>query len=139
MKKDRHGKTVPADAAEIGKVLHPFLKGREEIIAFYLFGSMATGKTTPLSDVDIAVLMDERCAISPDYKPVLLAELMSLLRRNDIDAVILNEAPPFLRYRVIRDGILLYEKDSRARIRFHVQSYSTYLDLKPFLRKVYGI
>jgi len=36
-----------------------FLRAQPDIIAAYLFGSQATGRVHPGSDVDIAVLLDE--------------------------------------------------------------------------------
>ncbi len=38
-----------------------------------------------------------------------------------VDLVVLNRAPVDLIHRVLRDGILVYERDRSARIRFEVQ------------------
>jgi hypothetical protein len=35
----------------------------------------------------------------------------------------------------LRDGILLYERDPAARIRFEVQARNAYFDLLPYLRQ----
>ena len=62
----------------------------------YVFGSVATGRVRPDSDVDVAVLLGT--AIGPDralnYRLRLMSELGSALGRSDIDVVILNHAPP---------------------------------------------
>jgi predicted nucleotidyltransferase len=42
--------------AELDQKLAQYARG-QEIIALYLFGSAATGTQTPLSDIDIAVLL----------------------------------------------------------------------------------
>jgi predicted nucleotidyltransferase len=39
-----------------------FLKGQKHVKVAYLFGSRAKGKTEPLSDFDIAVLLDKHKA-----------------------------------------------------------------------------
>jgi hypothetical protein len=39
-----------------------------------------------------------------------------------VDLVILEEAPPALRHRVFRDGILLVERDERHRVAFETRA-----------------
>lgn len=91
-----------------------------------------------MSDVDVAVLLAAgaaRCHQADDYKARALAELMSALGTKDVDLVLLNEAPPLLSHRVLRDGILLHVTDERALADFRFRALQTYLDTKP-LREV---
>jgi len=115
----------------------------------YLFGSLARGTQNRLSDVDVAVLLDPEFLARPHpelsygYKAHLITELMSQLGTNEIDVVILNHASPFLRFQVLRDGIVICETNREERIRFQAQALSRYFDLKPFLEaslpaKVFG-
>ncbi|KYH31614.1 type VII toxin-antitoxin system MntA family adenylyltransferase antitoxin [Neomoorella mulderi] len=109
---------------------------REEIKFAYLFGSYARGKAHKLSDVDVAIYLDEK-RIPPSgpygYRSDLLITMRQQLRQ-PLDLVILNEAPLVLRFRVIRDGKILFCRDSRARIRFHEKTLCAYLDFQPVLR-----
>ena len=50
----------------------------------------------------------------------------------------LDSAPPDLIHRVLRDGILVLDRDRAARIRFEVAARNAYFDLKPFLDRYRG-
>ncbi|MBE3572939.1 MAG: nucleotidyltransferase domain-containing protein [Moorella humiferrea] len=110
---------------------------RQEIIFAYLFGSHARGTANKLSDVDVAVFLDE-LRLPPvghfGYKSELLVVMRQKLRE-PLDFVILNEAPLPLRFRVLRDGKLLFCRDVRARITFHEKTMRDYLDFRP-LQKI---
>lgn len=96
----------------------------------WLFGSTARGEAGPLSDVDVAVLLDENVARENhlDIAAALAEELERSAPR--IDLTVLNEAPPALRHRVILDGLLLLERDPRQRIDFEVRSIREALDFQ---------
>jgi len=49
--------------------------------------------------------------------------------------VVLNRAPVDLVHRVLRDGILLLDRDPSGRIRFEVRARNEYFDLLPHLRR----
>ncbi|MCD5396379.1 MAG: nucleotidyltransferase domain-containing protein [Candidatus Pacebacteria bacterium] len=51
----------------------------------------------------------------------------------EVDVVILNTASPFLRFVVIKEGKLIYEKDKSQRIDFELKSLNEYFDYKPIL------
>jgi predicted nucleotidyltransferase len=97
----------------------------------WLFGSVARGEAGPLSDVDVAVLLDP--AIVPQDRMGIAAALVEKLERlcGRVDLVLLDEAPPLLRDRVLRHGILLLERDARRRIAFEAQAIQEYLDFQP--------
>ena len=117
--------------------LRELAKEHREILALYLFGSQATAQTGPLSDVDVALLLDEG-RIRPrkrfDLRLELLGEAMRRCGRSDVDLVLLNEATPLLAYEVIRSGRLVYERDHDARVSFEARALQRYLDLEPFYR-----
>lgn len=106
-----------------------------DIVAIYLFGSYAEDKQTPVSDIDLAVLLDR------DFPPgryfekklELLAKITQLLKTDEVDLVILNQAPPVLSYRVLSKGRLLFEKENGKvqRVNFQVRTYDRYFDFKP--------
>ena len=87
------------------------------VVAAYLFGSTARGEPTPLSDVDIAVYLNEpsREARVAAYLG-LRRRLAEALANGPVDLVLLNDAPPALAGRIIA-GDLLYAADERERIR----------------------
>lgn len=122
---------------EISKALQRFAQSHREIVALYLFGSQAGGKSGPLSDLDVAVLIDED-RVRPDrffkHQLELMGELMQACRRSDVDLILLNEATPLLACEAIRQGCLLFERNHTARVAFEARTIQRFLDLKPFYR-----
>jgi hypothetical protein len=111
---------------------------KREIQAAYIFGSVASGRTRPGSDVDIAVLLNENSSRfrSPDYRLKLAAEISSAIGRPDVDLTILNEAPPVLAHQVLSKGQLVFERSASARADFQVRTVNVYLDTEP-MRALY--
>lgn len=107
------------------------------ILLVYLFGSAASGNTTPLSDVDIAYLDDE--SQSPFDFEVDLEEAVRAQRPNAsrIDLVRLNGAPLAVCYKVISTGHLLYAKSEEIQSDFEVETITRYLDFDYMLSRYY--
>ncbi|GCC09994.1 nucleotidyltransferase domain protein [archaeon] len=114
------------DINQIAQSLKKYFRGNKEIEAAYIFGSTMLGKTNALSDIDIAILIDrkklEERLYPYGYKAYIITDLMKLLRTNRVDLVILNEAPPLLRHRVLYTGKLIYSENEKRRIQFQVES-----------------
>ena len=123
---------------EIQEVLEGYFKEHPEIELVYIFGSIAQGRINTLSDIDIALLSDPKeiddRLYHYGYKAQILTDLMKLLKTNNVDLVILNEASPLLKHRVLYFGKLIYSKDERKRIQFQVETIDKYLDFKQLLR-----
>jgi predicted nucleotidyltransferase len=96
----------------------------------YLFGSQVHGQPGPSSDVDLAVLLER----SPSWEEEqdLRRSLAGLVRR--LDVVILNDAPPVLRYEVVTAGRCLLVRDSREQAEFEIHALSRFQDIQPFRR-----
>lgn len=114
------------------------LSARQEILEAYLFGSRARGAGQAHSDVDVAVFIDEK-TIEPGlfgYRSDLTAALMSGLHTNSVDVVVLNNAPPLLYHRVLRDGVRLLSRDLRATTVREGRALSRHCDYVPQLAKI---
>lgn len=122
---------------ELSAKLSPIFRAQGVQLA-YLFGSQATGHAGPLSDFDVGVLF--RATLSPPERfhrrLSLSAELIEMLHTQHIDVVELNEAPPAIRFKIIKHGQILYSEDERMRVRFEVKTMNEYFDTKP-LRELY--
>ena len=121
------------DFSSIKRVVVRYLRSRREVQAAYVFGSVASGRTRPGSDIDVAVLVDGRVRASRmfEYRLKLIGGLGSALHRSDVDVVILNQATPLLAHRVLSQGKLVLERSAPARVRFQVKTASRYFDLIP--------
>lgn len=115
------------------------LEKRGEVREAYLFGSQATGRAQPHSDIDVALYVDPRAAADRSgygYAAEITAYLMSALGTNDVDVVVLNHAAPLLYHRVIRDGRRILARDLRAATTREGYALSRYCDYLPQLAKI---
>ncbi|MFH1799191.1 MAG: nucleotidyltransferase domain-containing protein [Candidatus Omnitrophota bacterium] len=113
--------------------LKKYFKKQSDIQCAILFGSVALGKTTPMSDIDIGVYFDndvDKLSAS-DRQIDITCILMSLYHINRVDVVILNFADPFLRFQVVKTGQLIYAKDIKEFYRFKAVSFGRYQEIKP--------
>jgi predicted nucleotidyltransferase len=114
--------------------LSSLLAGRpENLAAVYLFGSVARGEARPSSDVDLAVLYRATPPATLDGMALDLQEDLHAALDVPVQAVVLDRAPVDLVHRVLRDGILVLERDRSRRIAFEVRARNEYFDLKPIL------
>jgi predicted nucleotidyltransferase len=97
-----------------------------DLCCAYLFGSWARGDARRDSDVDVAVLFS---ADPPRTLAGLHLDLADRLKGA------LGGRPVDLVHRVLRDGVLVLERDRSARIRFEVRARNEYFDLLPHLQR----
>jgi uncharacterized protein len=106
---------------------------REGIVAAMLIGSQARGGAGRLSDVDVAYWHEP--GLDRDRSWQLRLELIEAaeeaLGTSEIDMVPLNEAPPLMRHRAIRDGLTLVERDRDERVRMETRAMLEFFDTQP--------
>lgn len=109
--------TVPVDIqarlSRLGEAV-----GRVPGVRFaYLFGSAAIGPVRPLSDIDIAVFVDD--SFDPfEVKLAVMAAAAKHLATDRVDVVVLNSAPLSLAGRVLSSRIVIADRDPFARHRY---------------------
>jgi len=115
--------------------LRESLSAVDGIVAAYVFGSVARGTDKPASDLDVGLLYDTAPQSTLENRPFRLeAELGQQLER-PVQLVVMNDAPVDLVHRILRDGILLFDKSPSRRIAFEVRSRNAYFDLLPILER----
>jgi predicted nucleotidyltransferase len=106
---------------------------KDGVVAAMLIGSQARGEAGPLSDIDIAVWHEP--GIERKHRWNLQMSLMgaaqAALKTDEVDVVMLNNAPPLLQQRAIRDAVRLVERDRDQRVRFETRAILDYLDTQP--------
>ncbi len=108
---------------------------QESTLAFaYVHGSFLTGG--PFHDVDLAVYSSAEGTSSLSYELRLEVELEQVLEEAGyllpVDVRLLNRAPLAFRYRVIREGLLLFSREETLRVDFETRAFSQYFDFAPF-------
>ena len=120
---------------EIPQAFLAYLQRRAEIVAAYLFGSVAAGKAHKFSDVDVALLLAEGVDSNTawDIRLEAMGEAEAAFERR-ADVAILNQVTStLLKFQVIHRGKLIYERNRKARIGFEVEARTEYFDYKPYL------
>lgn len=115
--------------------IRQFFEGDRAVVAGYLFGSFAKGKISDSSDIDVALLIKKD--VAPDlYTDLAIRYSVSLSKAlgREADVVILNEAPPFLRYQVFRYGQPIFERDRKESRAFIARTIQEYFDFEPLKR-----
>jgi predicted nucleotidyltransferase len=104
----------------------------DAIATAWLFGSLARGDARSTSDLDLAVLL----AVPDDeHARAQLAELSLELERwspsGRVDVIVLGPQGPVFRQRVLREGVLVLDRDVPRRKAFQARTTIDYLDWKP--------
>jgi len=121
---------------EVERGLRELLARRPEgLVAVYLFGSRARGTAAEASDVDIAVLYAGAPAPGLDGLGLDLEADIERALGVPVQVVVLNAASVDLVHRVLRDGLLLLDRDPGRRIRFEVKARNEFFDLQPTLAR----
>jgi predicted nucleotidyltransferase len=128
---NERSRVPPLDAAVLGLLSNAL--DREGVVAAMLIGSQARGDPGPLSDVDIGIWHDPGLDARGrfDLQLDLAGEITSLLGTDEVDLVLLNNAPPLMRHRAIREGKRLVERDHDERVRLETRAILDYLDTAP--------
>jgi uncharacterized protein len=110
------------------------LDDRPEIVLAYLFGSSARGTASPQSDLDVAVLASETSPNVLRYRARLAEALTEVAGGKAVEVILLDEAPPALAGRIVREGRLLVCRDESQRVRFEVRALEREFDTAPLRR-----
>jgi len=122
----RESSTSQDPSAQKDHPLQETCRSYREIIAAYVFGSQATGKAGPHSDVDVAVLLDEDMKDNFDTLQFMV-DLEKALNRS-VDLVVLNRAGEPIKHQVRRDGRLVFDRDPKRRKHWEIMSTKFYQD-----------
>lgn len=95
-----------------------------------VFGSQARHTGHSHSDLDVAIGLVPGCRLDARDVGALIARLESAAGR-PVDLVLLDESPPGLAYRIIRDGRLVSARDRGALTARRARAILEYLDFEP--------
>ena len=106
-------------------------QGTPGLSALLLFGSRARGEARPGSDWDFAFLGG---GVDPDR---LRLDLARALATDAVDLVDLTRASALLRYRVARDGVVLFEAAPGLVETFRVSAATFWCDIGPVVARAH--
>ena len=121
------------------EVAREVLEGRKEVVAAYLYGSLLSGG--PADDVDIGLLLAPGFRPGPLYGAEVAGQLEEKLKgkvaglqklvREGLDVRVLNGRPARFLHSMLRNSLILFCRDEKARIGFESRVLLDYLDMKP--------
>lgn len=120
-------KKLPANIEIRINKLRDFLKKHPEVIFAYIFGGLAKGKRSFLSDVDIAIYLK-----NPEKFDYLqfYTEITKFLNTDEVDLVVLNNAPLTLSGRILQSKKILIDNAPFLRHKFESLTIRKFLDFQ---------
>lgn len=128
-------KIIPSDISVRLKLLGPLFACDDRVVFAYIFGGLASGEQRPLSDVDIAIYLNS-CNDKAEVKLDIIGAVSDVLKTDEIDLVILNDASISLIGRILRKKRLIADKQPFLRHAFESLALREFFD---FSRKEQNI
>lgn len=109
---------------------------REEVAAVYLFGSRARGEAQEQSDLDLALVFQPLDLEEAFFRRAeILADLEEIIRPLEVHLLDLERIPPGLAYEVLKEGLLVWERDRDRRVEVESRRLAEALDFLPRRRR----
>lgn len=122
------------DELSIDENIRTALNNSPDVVAVYLFGSMAREQAHALSDIDVAILFAPEMPAADVFTRTLeIGTVLDEALQQPVDVIALNRAPPALCFQVLKYGRLVLEQDRTQRCVFVMHALSRYYDAKPYL------
>jgi uncharacterized protein len=119
---------------KIIKDLSAALNAHKEMLFAIVHGSFVYIEN--FNDIDVAIYVNERLDSVLQYELNLEAELiMSGLFPKEIDIRVINKAPLYFQYNVIKNGNLLFSKNYDKYAEFKELIIRDYFDFQPYYKE----
>ena len=127
----RRGTPLPSEIERRLATLGAVLAGQPTVRFAYVFGGAGRRDLRPLSDVDVAVYLDD--AVDPVQTRLdLIGVVTKHLGTDEVDLVVLNRASTALLGRILQSRQVIAEKDAFLRHRFESLALRKFLDFRIF-------
>jgi len=130
-----HGKTLPGDIKQRLETLGEALSSCPGLLFAYVFGGAGVGRLTPLSDVDVAVYLQD-IKDPAEQAARLLAKVTAHLATDEVDLIVLNQAPTALLGRILQSRRVIFDGAPFMRHRFESQALREFFDFRIFERRL---
>ena len=122
---------LPAGIEERLSTLGQALERCSGVVFAYLFGGAAAGRIRPLSDVDLAVYLDD--TVDPvEERLAAIGVATAHLGTDEVDLVVLNTAPTSLTGRILQTRRVICDRDPFRRHRFESLALREFFDFALF-------
>jgi len=110
-----------------------------EILAVYAFGSSVRGNSTPLSDIDIGIVLTdpENIFTNPQkYQEIydkVFRIFIKIVNSKKLDLLFLQKTGLAVQKEAVLDGEIIYTKDLEKTYTYKENVMNSYLDFKPVI------
>ena len=128
----REGKKLPDNVLDkIPEVVRQVSQNKD-VSALYSFGSASEKALKPMSDLDFGILLTAGMSKKKrSYKHLHLIGLFNdVFMTDEIDLVLMNDAPLRFSYHIIKDGKLLFCRKKSELINYKDHVVKVYIDFK---------
>ncbi|MFZ1059731.1 MAG: nucleotidyltransferase domain-containing protein [Candidatus Rokuibacteriota bacterium] len=126
-----HRHPLPADIEGRLRTLDQALEKCSGVVFAYVFGGAAAGRLRPLSDVDVAVYLEE--TLDPvEGRLETIGAVTTHLGTDEVDVVVLNTAPISLAGRILQTRRVICDRDPYRRHRFESLALREFFDFHLF-------
>lgn len=137
-----HKTPLPKDIEQRIRSLGWALNRCPQVLFAYLFGGAAALRLRPLSDVDVAVYLDD--SVDPVEGTLEAVGVVTAhLGTDEVDLVVLNTAPTALTGRILQTRRVIVDHDPFRRHRFESLALREFFDFRLFehrlLARRYGV
>jgi hypothetical protein len=101
----------------------------KDILAVFLFGSVAWKEQTGLSDIDICLVL--RNQPTPAGPTLLSRKRLDYLKDIPLDIQIFQQLPLYVRRRVLKEGQILFVRDETLLYELALRTALAFEDFKP--------
>ena len=130
----REGYKLPEDITDRLPVLIEKIEKDQDIVALYAFGSLTAGDLKPLSDLDFGTLISGKLDKQKrfDKHLDLIGKFNEVLKTDEVDLVMMNDAPMRFSHHIIKSGKLIHCTNKIELIDFIEKTIKLYLDFRFF-------
>jgi len=114
---------------EVLEKIKTYFGKNDDVVTVYLFGSRVKDCARQTSDLDLAVLFRENMdSIQRFEQKLQIANELEDLVETKIDLVDLKSADLFFIYQIMKNKVILLDKDTSSRVSFEVNNRKRYFD-----------
>lgn len=105
-----------------------YIKLKSNVIAVYLFGSFADNTYNENSDIDLAVLYDEKNDLGEHVSDSV--DIEKIFDNTKVDYINLEEVSLFFRFHILKNGKIVYAKDEDKLYNYIYKTQKAYIEMK---------
>ena len=110
-----------------------FFRKQTQILTVFIFGSHGTEYENKMSDIDFGILFENKISLMEE---LTIAGEIEMIVEKEIDLVTLNKANVILKYKIVKTGEIIFERNKIITSDFKENLLKEYFDFGYKLKKI---